>query len=493
MLCAKEVAVLRNFCCSLRISLVLWLLFAVFPPGKTIAEDWPQFRGLNATGIAAASENPPLHFSCQENVSWSIELGRGVACPVIAEGRVFATTLTEGGKFAVLAYDAVTGNPLWKTEFHTGTLPEITPPNEQASSTPATDGKRVYVHFSTIGLIGLDAQSGNVLWKHPLPVPFYLMGWGAANSPIVYQDSVVFNLDDDLDPYLIAVDKHTGETRWRTPRPEMLGGYAVPVLCSANGRTDIVVAGSGKLKGYDPATGQELWTCNSLLRTIMTTPAVSQDRIFVSIQSYGDTDRVLKYALLQWRDTNQDSKIDKSEVEEAFHEKFDKGDFDGDGYLVDDEIDYAFQSPGNMVGGGSTIQAIRGGGAGDVTETHLIWNLENKSPSNIVSPLVYDGRLFVVKKGGISAAFDLDDGSDIWVKKRVQNFGNYYASPIAAGNRLYVPGENGYIVVLKAGTKLEVLAKNDVGDSVIATPAIANNRLYVRTLHNLYCFAEIKE
>ncbi len=463
---------------------------AALSPIAVFGEDWPQFRGPNASGIAADSDNPPVEFSTEQNVAWSVDLGRGVACPIVSEGRVFATTMTDDSKFAVLSFDAATGKPLWKREFETGELPEITPPNEHASSTPATDGETVFVHFSTIGLIALDADDGSVRWEHPLPMPFYLMGWGAANSPIVYRDMVIFNLDDDLNPYLIALDKQTGSIRWETPRPDMLGGYAVPVLCTAGGRTDVVVAGTGKLKGYDPETGRELWTCNSLLRTIMTSPVVVGDRIYLASQSYGDTNRVLKFALLQWRDTDQDGKLAKSELESAFAEKFEKGDANKDGFLVDEEIDAAFQSPSNMVGGGNIIQSIKGGGNGDVTQSHMAWNLENKAPSNISSPLAYDGRLLLVKKGGISAAFDLEDGSTIWPKKRLRNFGNYYASPIAAGGRIYIPGENGRIIVLQAGPSLDVLAKNDVGDSIVATPAIAENRLYVRTLHKLYCFAE---
>ncbi len=475
-----------SVCCA---ALAGWLAATTAPSS---AEDWAQFRGPNATGIAAESTNPPLEFSTEKNVAWSVELGRGVSCPIIADGRCFATTMTADGKFAVIGFDAATGKQLWKKEYDTGKLPEITPPNEHASSTPASDGERVFVHFSTIGLIALDAKTGEELWKHPLPMPFYLMGWGAANSPIVYEDKVIFNLDDDLASYIVALDRKAGDVRWKKERPEMLGGYAVPVVCKADGRSDIVVAGSGKMKGYDPQTGSERWTCNSLLRTIMTTPVVQDDRIYITCQSYGDTSRVLKYALLQWRDTNQDGKLAKAELEEAFHEKFDKGDANKDGFLVDDEVSVAFQSPTNMVGGGNIIQAIKGGGDGDVTKTHIVFNLDEKTPSNIASPLAYDGRLFMVKKGGISAAFSLTDGSEVWTKKRIGNFGNYYASPVAAGDRIYVTGENGTIVVLKAGPGVEVLAENDVGDSLIATPAIANDRIYVRTLHKLYCFAEGK-
>ncbi|MCH2128456.1 MAG: PQQ-binding-like beta-propeller repeat protein [Pirellulaceae bacterium] len=455
---------------------------------STHAEDWPQFRGHNASGVSTESKNLPIEFGHDHNVKWSAEVGKGVACPIVANKRAFTTAMVDEQTFAVFSFDAMSGDLLWRREFDAGEVPAITAPNEQASSTPASDGARVYVHFSTLGMLALSAADGKVLWQQDLPMPFYLLGWGAANSPIVFKDKVIFNLDDDLAPYLIAFDKFSGEVLWKTPRPEMLGGYATPVVCTANGRSDVVVAGSGKLKGYDPETGEERWTCNTLLRTIMTSPVVSQDRIFISIQSYGDTNRVLKYALLQWRDTNQDERLDKTEVNEAFWEKFDSGDHNGDGFLAGEEIDAAFQSPDNLIGGGTTIQAVRGGGEGNVTDTHVIWNIENNAPSNISSPLVVNDRLLVVKKGGISAAFQVTDGETVWLKKRIKNFGNYYASPVCGDDKIYITGENGYIVVLDATQdKPVVLKKNDMGDSCTATPAIANNRLYVRTLHKLYC------
>ena len=250
-----------------------------------------------------------------------------------------------------------------------------------------------------------------------------------------------------------------------------------------------MVEGSGKLKGYDPSTGKERWTCNTLLRTIMTSPVVRDDKIYVSLQSYGDADRVLKFALLQWKDTNQDGRLEKSEFDKAFWDKFERGDKDRDGFLVDDEIDEAFQAASNRVGGGNIIQAIRGGGSGDVTKTHLVWNLDNKSPSNIASPLVVGDQLFVVKKGGISASFSAEDGKKLWSKKRIRNLGNYYASPIAGDGKIYVMGENGYLVVLQQGAKLKILGRNDMGETTVATPAIADNRIFVRTLNQLFCIS----
>lgn len=456
-------------------------------------EDWPQFRGPNGTGVSTESKNLPVEFSQDEKVLWSAELGEGIASPIIAGGRLFATAMVGEQKFGVFAFDAESGKQLWRRDFDTGPLPDITPPNTQASSTPASDGERVYVYFSTLGLMAFDAADGRQIWTHAIPMPFYLMDWGAAHSPVVVDDMVILNQDDDLRPFLLAVDKYTGKQRWKTERPEMLGGYSLPVLCHAEGRTDLVVAGTGKLKGYDPATGKERWTCNTLLRTIMTSPSVDHDKIYLSIQSYGDTSRVLKFALLQWTDTNQDGKLSKSELDTAFWDKFDRGDSNNDGFLEDEEIDAAFQAQTNMAGGGQTIQAVRGGGNGDVTDTHLVWNIDNKSPSNIASQLVVDGRVFVIKKGGISAAFDAEDGETVWMRKRVRNLGDYYASPIAGDGKIYVTGRNGYVVVLKQGPKLEILSKNDMGETCIATPSIADGRLYVRTLNKLYCFSEEAE
>ena len=263
-------------------------------------------------------------------------------------------------------------------------------------------------------------------------------------------------------------------------------------LCTANGRTDVVIAGSGKLKGYNPETGEEQWTCNTLLRTIMTTPVVHNDTIYITVQSYGDTDRVLKYALLQWKDTNQDGKLDPSEVPDSFGTKFKRGDINQDGFLVDDEIDAAFQSPDNMVGGGNVVQAVRGGGSGDVTDTHLLWQrpAKTRAPSNLSSPLVVHERLFVVKRGGISSCFNANTGEQHWYLKRIRNLGEYYASPVAGDGKIYVTGENGFVMVLADEPNLRILAKNDMGDTCIATPAIADGRLFFRTKTALLCVSE---
>lgn len=467
----------------LRLPVLLVVLISAIP---VAAEDWPQFRGMNSSGVSP-SKNLPAEFSEDEKVLWKADLGEGIASPVIVAGRVFNTAMTGERTFTIFAHDSATGKPLWRRDLSTGDLPRITPPNSHASSTPAADAERVYVYFSTLGLLAFDAKTGADVWKRPIPKPAYLMDWGAASSPMVYKDSVLFCLDDDLTPYLLCLDARTGKERWKTPRPDMLAGYAVPVVCSVNGRDDIVIAGSGKMKGYDPATGKERWTCNTLVRTIMTTPVVKDGVIYVAVQSYGDSSRTLKYALLEWMDTNQDGKLSKLEVSPEFRSKFDDSDKDNDGFLAGDELDTAFQSRSNQVGGGNIIQAIQGGGNGDVTKTHLLWNVTKPLPSNLSSPLVTSNRLFVVKAGGLSSNIDTVSGTLNWERERINNFGDQYASPIAADGKIFVAGRNGFVTVLADSADLDIISKNDMGGEIIATPAIANDRLYVRTREKLFC------
>lgn len=476
--------------CAMKRIHIVWLSALLLLAGSARGEDWPQFRGVNASGVSPSNKKLPTEFSLDKNLKWSVKLGDGVGCPIVAGGKVFTTAMTGEKTFSVFAFDAASGKKLWQKDFETGKLPRITPPNSHASSTPACDGQRVFVYFSTLGLLSLDASSGEEQWKRSLPTPNYLMDWGAASSPIVHHGTVFFNQDDDLSPTLFAVDAQSGAIKWTAERPDMLAGYAVPVICEANGQTDVVVSGSGFLKGYDPASGAERWSSRSTLRTMMSSPVVRDGIIYLSSQSYGDEKRTLKFALLEWLDTNQDGVLAKAEIPKEFWSRFDVSDKNNDGKIADGELDTAFQSAKNQAGGGNMIQAVRGGGRGDVTKTHVLWNLANKSPSNIVSPVVVGQQLFIVKKGGLSSSFDAATGKTHWELSRIRNIGDYYASPVAGDGKIFVTGENGFIVVLEQGPKLNILATNDVGESCVATPAIADGRLFVRGRESLFCFGE---
>ena len=152
------------------------------------------------------------------------------------------------------------------------------------------------------------------------------------------------------------------------------------------------------------------------------------------------------------------------------------------------EIETAFQHPNNMVGGGNTIQAVRGGGRGDVTRTHVRWNIDNKAPSNLASPLVFNDRLYVVKSGGLSSCFDAANGKTHWDRTRLRAYGDYYASPIAADGKVFITSRNGFVIVLDGGgSELKILAKNDMDEEILATPSIADSRLFFRTRTGIIC------
>ena len=473
-------------------------------PAALRAEDWPQFRGPNCTGISTSSKPLPVNFSETEGVRWSADVGDGVGCPVIAAGRVFVSGMTAPETVSLFAFDAASGKKLWQRDWPAGSLPEVHKTNSHAGTTPAADGNRVYFYFSTLGMLAVDAQTGADIWKQELPVPYFVFKWGAAMSPVLYKDLVLFCQDDDLSPALYAFDKATGKLAWKDDRLDMAVNYSHPVICTNDGRDDIVVAGTGMLIGYDPQTGKRRWFAKTLLRNIKTTPVCQDGVIYISLQSAGIANQWI--ASVDAAETgNKDGKLSKAEMQafvgqrpipEAFFKKtFDRGDLNKDGFLEGVELDIAFLHPDNFAGAKFTsrgdaaadefILAVRGGGEGDVTNTHVLWKHPTKHTDHVVSPFVADGRMLLVKCGGISTVFETKTGEPARSPTRVGNAGNYFASPVSGDGKIYVAGESGVVLVLKNDPDYEMLASNDVGDSVVATPAIADGRLFIRTRSRL--------
>lgn len=495
-------------CCDRRNGWRRWLiataLIVLVGTATSRADDWPQFRGPNSSGISTSKAPLPVNFSASENVSWSAEIGDGIGGAVVADGRLFVSGMTADGTVSLFAFDAASGKPLWQRDWPTGPLAEIHQTNSHASTTPAADGERVYFYFSTLGLLAVDARSGADVWKQSLPTPFFVFKWGPGMSPVLYRDLVLFCQDDDLFPAFYAFDKATGKLRWKDERLDMAVNYTHPVICTAGGHDDIVVAGTGMLIGYDPDTGRRRWHAKTLLRNIKTTPVVVDDVIYISLQSGGIANQWL--ASVDRAETgNSDGKLAKDEVQafvgatkvpEAFFDKtFGRGDVNKDGFLAGEELDLAFMHPDNFAGARFSaenaaeelILAVRGGGEGDVTESHLLWKHPTKHTDHIVSPLVLDGRMLLVKEGGITTLFETSAGRPLRGPKRIGNGGGYFASPVYGDGKIYVAGENGTVVVLKNSPDYEQLAVNDVGESIIATPAIADGSLFIRTRSKMLC------
>jgi outer membrane protein assembly factor BamB len=482
-----------------RLSLVALTLGAsLLISSRASGEDWPQFRGPNCTGISHSKSPLPVKFSAEQNVRWSAELGDGIGCPVVAAGRVFTSAMVDEKTVGLFAFDAKTGKELWKRTWPAGDIPEIHKTNSQAATTPAADAERVYFYFSTLGMLTVDAKTGEDVWKRKLPVPYFVFKWGAGMSPTLYKDLLLFVQDDDLAPAFYAFDKKTGELRWKDDRGDMAVNYSHPVICSTDHGDEIVVAGTGLLVGYDPKNGQRIWTAKTLLRNIKTTPAVQDGVIYISLQSGGIANQWL--ASVDRADTgNGDGKLTREEVQafvgkrkvpEAFFEKtFGRGDTNKDGALEGEELDKAFLNTDNFAGarfdsptpGDEFIVAVRGGGRGDVTKTHVLWKHGTKHTDHIVSPFVLGGRMLLIKGGGIATCFETKSGKNLYGPARIQNAGEYFASPIYGDGKIYVAGENGSVVVLKDGPELKVLSVNDMGSPILGTPAIADGTLFFRT------------
>jgi outer membrane protein assembly factor BamB len=490
---------------------------------RLAAEDWPQFRGPNCTGISTSKQPLPLEFSATKNVLWSAELGDGISSPVVAAGRVYSTALVgkKAGeeKLLVFAFEADTGKKLWQREIAAGpkALTPIHEVNSYASATPAADAERVYVYFARTGLTAFDAQTGEKVWDFAVPEPFFIFDWGPGMSPVLYKDTLFFCQDDDVSPALYALDKKTGKLLWKDDRGDMAVSYSHPVICETATGADLVVAGTGKVLGYDPATGKRKWAAELACRNIKTTPVSLNGVVYVSLESTGisyqwravadpeGTGRITKDAIRNMR------KDKGAGIPEAFWKKFDRGDVNKDGVLEGDEIDKAFLDPSNQGGildsesrrrGGdpkdwrkwdaelqkdSFIQAVRGGGKGDVTKTHVLWKVKTRAPDHLVSPLVVDGRMLLIKSGGLASCFDTSKGERLWYQERLGLSGRVMASPVYGDGKIYVTGEGGTVLVLANEPKVKVLARNDLGDTCIATPAIADGRLFIRTRTRLYC------
>lgn len=483
-------------------SLILLATFSL----SALADDWPQFRGPNCTGLSQGGRPLPVEFSATRNVAWKHEVGEGVGCPVVAAGRAFVAGMVSDRTVALFAFDVESGTPLWRRTWDTGPLPEIHKTNSHASTTPAADHERVYFYFSTLGMIAVDAATGADVWQRELPTPFFVFKWGPAMSPVLHGDLVLFCQDDDLHPALYAFRRATGEVVWKDDRHDMAVNYSHPVICSTDRGDEVVVAGTGVLIGYDPQTGERLWWANTLLRNIKTTPVSLDGIIYVSLQSSGIANQWL--ATADRSETgNNDGKLTKAEMqafvgetkipEEFFAKTFDRGDMNRDGFLVGPELDAAFLHGDNFAGArydeadpaDEFILAVRGGGRGDVTDTHVLWKHETKYTDHIVSPLVLNGRMLLLKGGGITTLFGTDRGEVLRGPKRIPNAGEYFASPVCGDGKIYLAGANGKVVVLSDNADLEPLATNNLEESIVGGPAIADGRLYFRTLTKLFCVA----
>ncbi|MCP5524974.1 MAG: PQQ-binding-like beta-propeller repeat protein [Verrucomicrobiales bacterium] len=409
------------------------------------ADDWPQFRGPTGDGISAAT-SVPLNWATNQNVKWKRSVpGRGRSSPILLGDRIWLTTAFESNvrtfsagpdqmqqaervEIGVVCLDRATGEQLYYVElFAVDNPPAINALNSYATPTPVIEPERLYCDFGTFGTACLDSHTGKVLWTRQLPLDHHQ---GPGSSPALFQDLLILVRDGRDQQYLTALDKHTGETVWKTNRPPLSTpvpafrkSFSTPLIFEDAGRLQMVVPGAQWFVAYEPATGKETWRVdNGKGETVAPRPVYGNGLVFVSTGVYR---------------------------------------------------------------GRAQLWAVHTNGQGDVTETHVAWKLPN-SIGFMPSPLLLDQTLFLLDDQDFLTCVDASTGQ---IVGKARTEGRYAASPVYAEGRIYCFGRDGRTVVFQADRALSVLAENQLDGPVFASPAVVNSAIYLRTDSHLYCLA----
>ncbi len=449
------------------------------------AVDWSRFRGPNGSGVAEET-GVPVRFGPDENVRWSTALPQGKSSPALTGERIFLTG-HQDGTLLTLCLDRADGKILWRRPAPDRRLEKMNRLNDEACATPVTDGENAYVFFGGYGMLGY-GPDGRELWRRPLGPFTNFHGMGA--SPILADNLLIMLCDQDQDAYLIALDPATGETVWKTQRPEMVHSFSTPtVYRNPAGRTEIITPGSYRMTSYDAATGEEVWRLRGLTYQVKSVAVVDGDRLYFNGWAPGGEPAVRLELppfdeALETLDADGDGLLSKTEVPQPWHPgNWDMQDLDKDGLL--DGRDWLYYTRRRT--SSNATMAVRLGGRGDVTATHLLWRREKSLP-DVPAVLLYRDVLYLIRNGGILQTLD-PAGGDVLYQGRVREaIDSYYASPVAADGKVFLVSEKGLAVVLRAGAEPEMLAVNNLGEAAYATPAIADSRIYMRTTSRLYCF-----
>jgi outer membrane protein assembly factor BamB len=405
---------------------------------------WPQFRGPNSSGVGEG--RPPVHFSPEQNVLWKAAVGSGLSSPSVWEGRIFLTEFDRTNKqFATVCIDRRTGKELWRRTVAAEEIEKVHELSSPAGATPATDGERVYVYFGSYGLVCYDLD-GNQKWEKRLPLP--QNPYGAVASPIVVGELLVFN-HQGKDSYLLGVNRRDGRTVWKTDRSLFQYGWSTPVHWRHDGIDEIVVLGGDfkpnqRLMAYNLADGTERWWVGGLPPCGKSTPVIGDGLLFLAAP-----DIILEPAA-ERRNPDRAEQI------------------------------YANNA--------ARVMAVRPGSQGEVSQTDIVWS-ERRGVPGVPSPLYYKGRLYTFQNGGIVFCRVANTGALVY-SGRLGALGYYYSSPVAADNKVYIASADGVVVVLDAGEELKILARNKLDGGILATPALVDGKIYLRTESHLYAFGE---
>jgi outer membrane protein assembly factor BamB len=470
--------------CNCRLAKALILLGLTLSAAYAKEPRWPQFRGPAGLGIAD-DEKPPTYFGAESNVVWQVELAPGASSPCIWGNRIFLTTFTDG-KLATVCVDRLSGRVLWQRNAPAEKIEPFHPTEgSPASATPVADGDRVIVYFGSCGLLAYDFE-GKELWRLSMPVPQQVGDFGSGTSPVRAGELVLLNRDQVMGSELLAVEAATGKLRWKANRPEFKSSFGTPALWSDGKNQEVVLPGSLQLVSYDLATGTERWRVHGVPSAACTTPVVSDGMLFFAGWSPGKSDMPMPdwSAMVAEQDKDHDGMISLEEANPIVKTLMSTLDANHDQHLSKEEWEGFVAA---LAKGDNVAFALRPGGHGDISDTHVAWKYKRGLPY-VPSPLVYHGSMYFVRDGGMVTCLKAATGEPIYEQERLEAPGSYYSSPVAANGVIYTCSMSGTVSVFRAGDKLEVLARNEFKERIPATPAIVENTLYLRTAKHLYAF-----
>ena len=387
-------------------------------------ENWPEFRGPTGDGQALGAKLPVE--ITEENVKWKTPIhDKGWSSPVVWGDQIWLTTATEDGRrMSAICVDLKSGKIIRDRIIHENESPEFChPTNSYASPTPAIEEGRVYLHFGSYGTTCLDTQTGETIWQRTdLKCDHFR---GPASSPILFENLLIVAFDGFDVQYVVALDKETGETVWKTDREidygsdngDLKKAYCTGAIFEVGGEPLLIYPSAVATIAYRPKTGVPVWTAY-----------------------YGGMNASARPVRAR------------------------------NGHVI-------------LTNGMGRMVAVDPQGTGDITQTNLAWTSAKSIPKKS-SQLVIGDRVYMVSDKGVVSCIDPDTGQPVW-QERVK--GAFAASPIYDGEKIFAFSEEGEIFVFQPGNKFKLLGKSKLGDGFKASPAVVGNEMILRSFSHLYC------
>lgn len=466
-------------------------------------DGWSRFRGEAGRGVARGEAALLDRLDPKQDARWRCELPAGNSSPCVAGARVFVTgavAAEDGRRVETICVDRETGEVLWRRAFRALAEERVHDINGPASATPTCDGERVVSYFGGFGLVAHDLE-GEELWRREMPPP--KNSFGSAASPVFAGGELIYLHDTSEESWLEALEPETGATRWKVLREGFGSGWSTPARWQRDGSDLLLVYGVGWLTAYDLADGVERWSVPGLTDEPIVTPVFGEGLVFVSsynMRTNPEVEGLPEFsALLAAHDADGNGSLNKAEAEGndsilSRHDADTEGDHplriffrfldvDRDGEITEEEWGKVVRWVAGFEHANGLL-AIRPGDGGDAPE--IVWQHERGVPE-CPSPLFYDGKVYLVKNGGLVTCLDAASGA-VHYEGRLDMRGPCYASPVAGDGKLYAASARGQVVVFAAGEELQVLSRNDFGERIMATPALDGGAVFVRTEAALYAF-----